>query len=345
MDIVASTTTVTFTTQFGAPTPAFRPGDVIEAQVLQLLADGRARLAVGAMVIDVQTEVPLVAGTTVHLAVKGTAEAIKLVLLDSSVGGAASMSPSPRPAVSTVPGVSTTDVAAVKSGVSQPRLTETADALAVRAPQSPPPPASAVPVAGPDALTVAVRGAAARQNGLAPLFADVTAALALPSLPPTLRQAAEQLLALRSTLSENLSAADVKQSFNRSGLLFEARISATADGARPTVSGADDLKAALVVFRQVIKTWLGAESQQSVPASIPLLRGMPSIVPNGGSIVSPLTMPDSGSRCRFASLGSGERHVADCPGAGCCISDCRASTAVPRCADYRPAACCGLAGA
>lgn len=291
MDIVASTSTVTFTTQFGAPMPAFSPGDVIEAKVLQLLAGGRARLAVGAVVIDVETEVPLVAGTTVHLAVRGAGEAIKLVLLESGMGGGASVSPSPRPAVSTPPGLSTTDVAAAKTAASQGGPTEAADALAIRAAQSTPLPASAVPVARSDALAVAVRGAAARQNGLTPLFADAAAALASPSLSPAVRQAAEQLLALRPALSEKLSAADVKQAFDRSGLLFEARMAA-ADGVRPTTSGAGDLKAALVVFRQVIKMWLGVESGKSTIGSIPLLRGMPSIVPNGGAVVSSMSMAD-----------------------------------------------------
>jgi hypothetical protein len=125
-----------------------------------------------------------------------------------------------------------------------------------------------------------------RQNGLAPLFADAEAAAALEALPKPVQQAIARLLTFRIPTAGPVSAADVKQAFARSGLFLETQIATLARGAgqvdaRPThipaaASGlgasapgasapdvasnnpADDLKAALVVLRQVVKTWLGA---------------------------------------------------------------------------------------
>src|SRR5262249_42715192 len=97
------------------------------------------------------------------------------------------------------------------------------------------------------------------------------------------RDAAEQLLALRPAFDGNLSGDNVKQAFLQSGLFLEARIAAaTKAGASQTSSGdgghtasaeaappdvpsasvptpTDDLKAALTVFRQVLKTWLDTD--------------------------------------------------------------------------------------
>ena len=78
------------------------------------------------------------------------------------------------------------------------------------------------------ALGEAVRVAASRQTGLAPLFADVEQVVQMPAraVPAPVRAAAEQVLALRVPLAANLPAPDLKQAFTRSGLLFEPRLAA-----------------------------------------------------------------------------------------------------------------------
>ena len=71
-----------------------------------------------------------------------------------------------------------------------------------------------------------------RQSGLAPLFADVEQVVsAVRSCRRRYVPRAAQVLALRVPLDENLTAADVKQAFVRSGVLFEPRLAAarTAD--------------------------------------------------------------------------------------------------------------------
>jgi Flagellar hook-length control protein FliK len=114
-----------------------------------------------------------------------------------------------------------------------------------------------------------VRSAAARQNGLAPLLADVAAAADGDLLPEPVRQAATELLALRVPLRSDLTASDVKQAFARSGLLLEAKLAAVSDGA--PAEAAPDLKAALGVFRQALRAWLDTASPGAKPAASPVL--------------------------------------------------------------------------
>src|SRR6185295_7024653 len=90
-----------------------------------------------------------------------------------------------------------------------------------------------------------------------------------------------QLLGLRVPLDETLSAADVKQALSRSGVLLEPRLAAAIKSAAsaPTAPAAPsspaaappagDLKAALLVLRQALKTWAG---QAAPPAETALAK-------------------------------------------------------------------------
>jgi hypothetical protein len=266
VDIVVSPTTVNFTTQFGAPASALTPGEVVEAQVLQILTDGRARLAVANTIIDVLTTVPLVAGSTVRLSVKNTADGIRLTLVDpslpngkaplmlatdvvttrattpaTSVSGAAASAA----AGTTATAATTVTTTSSPSATSNPLL----DAQATSAPPISPAAVSAA------ALASAVRGAAARQTSMAPLFADLAVAANSPALPEVVRQAAGQVLSLRLPVQDGLTAGALKQAFERSGLFLESNLAADVPAAGP----AGDLKAAFGLLRQVLKTWLDAD--------------------------------------------------------------------------------------
>ena len=63
------------------------------ARVLQVLADGRARIAVANTVIDVATNVLLQPGTLIKLAVSNSATGILLAIVD---GGEGAVTPGPR---------------------------------------------------------------------------------------------------------------------------------------------------------------------------------------------------------------------------------------------------------
>jgi len=148
----------------------------------------------------------------------------------------------------------------------------------------------------PPRFAAAVRSSAARQNGLAPLLADAGVARSVPTLPEPVRQATERLLALQPTLDETMSADNLKQALGRSGLFLEAHMSAAADdgqtaagNATPGTTGTgvagtagppgDDIKAALIVLRNALKTWLAADAPK-LAAPIAAAPNSPALRPN-----------------------------------------------------------------
>ena len=115
------------------------------------------------------------------------------------------------------------------------------------------------------AVSVAAQAAAAQQTSLAPLFANLGVAAGLDGLPPQIQQAAALVLSQRTGLDPNLTGDDIKQAFRNSGLFLEASLasgSVSASGPTP------DLKAALIVLRQVLTTSLdGVTATPGAPAT------------------------------------------------------------------------------
>src|ERR1700681_841808 len=81
-----------------APELALQPGTVVDAKVLQLLADNLVRIAIASISIDVLSEVPLQAGQTLQLAVSQTEGGIRLALVGQGAGAAVTDSVSLAPA-------------------------------------------------------------------------------------------------------------------------------------------------------------------------------------------------------------------------------------------------------
>jgi hypothetical protein len=285
--MIVSPTTVALNPQQGAAVPALKLGDIIEAKVLELLGQSIARLAVGKSIIEVQTQVPLTPGSTVRLAVKTTPDGIRLTLLPNAAAASGPSAPS-VPGASVAPQSATAVLAGESLGASMQQLATAAVAngnanlpagvtTTANAPDLPPPtqPAPPNPVAvAQAAVATAVQSSAARQGGLAPLLADIGVAAGVPTLPEPVRQAAERLLALQPTLDETMSADGLKQAVGRSGLFLEAHLAAALDGDAPSARadaaapGANDIKAALIVLRNVLKTWLAAD-----PSVAPMTSG------------------------------------------------------------------------
>ena len=103
------------------------------------------------------------------------------------------------------------------------------------------------------AVSVAAQTAATQQTSLAQLFANLGVAAGLNGLPPQVQQAAAQVLAQQTSLDQNLTGEDIKQAFQTSGLFLEASL---ASGSVSSSGAAPDLKAALIVLRQVLTTSL-----------------------------------------------------------------------------------------
>ena len=317
MDLtVSSPNAVALNPQQGAAVPVLKVGEIIDAQVLQLIDDTTAKLAIGNTLLEVQTQVPLTVGTTVRLAVKSTPDGLRLTLVGNSTTTSASATPSSgntqvataasTSATETPPTVNTTATAAqattsaataaaadptVAAATGNGATTATASNAPVVAiatdpqaqPVVPPTPAAAAAAA----LASAVQSSAARQNGLAPLIADATVAATVPALPEPVRQAAERLLALQPVLDESTSADDIKQALGRSGLFLEASLAELADGNSGALSAAaaaaagagDDLKAALMVLRGALTTFLAND-----PGAMMQAAGADAGAPNGAAL-------------------------------------------------------------
>jgi hypothetical protein len=211
-----------------------QPGTVVSAQVLQILDDSQVRIAIGGQSIDVLTQVPLQAGQTLQLAVSQTADSIQLAVVNPQPGAAAAQGAG--------------DVA---GSIDQVTLAPTATAPIQAQPAlSAAAPLNALTPQEQAAVSAAAQIAATQQASLAPLFANLTVAAGLPGLPPQVQQAVAQVLAQQTSLDPALTGADVEQAFQSSGLLLEAHL---ASGPAPSTA-APDLKAALVVLRQVLTT-------------------------------------------------------------------------------------------
>jgi hypothetical protein len=251
-------------------------GSVISARVQQVLTNNIARIAIAGQSIDVLSQVPLQAGQTLQLAVSQTNDGtVRLAVVTPQDGAQASQAPAQAANATVTPDTVTLAPGAVASIA--PQTTP-----AVAAPQ--------IQLTAQETLAVALatQTAATQQTSLAPLFANLAVASGLAGLPPQLQQAVAQVLAQRTSLDQNLTGNDIKQAFQNSGLFLEASLAA---GSPSSSAATPDLKAALIVLRQVLATSLnGAQAPAAAvaPGTIPAatlgLQGAASaavVVPQG----------------------------------------------------------------
>ncbi|ABE40352.1 conserved hypothetical protein [Rhodopseudomonas palustris BisB5] len=235
-----------------------QPGTVVQAKVLSVLDNNQVRIAIAGQTIDATAQVPLQAGQTLQVAVSQTDQGIRLAIVN-------------QPATPQVPA----NLAASGAALDTVTLAPQAIVLTAQSAPSIVPAANALTPQQAAALTMAAQIAATQQTGLSTLFANLDAVTDLASLPQAVRQAVTQVLAQRSSLTPALTGADIQRAFQSSGILLEASL---ATGAQPATAGTD-LKAALIVLRQVLTTALGGSNMTTSPQSAitnpptPLLQG------------------------------------------------------------------------
>ncbi len=239
------------------PDLVLQPGTVIDARVLKVLDDTRVKIAIASLTIEVLTEVQLQPGAALQLAVSQTPDGIRLAIVTPESSAASSV---PAEVINAAAGSATAAVGSLLSSIAAAPVTDVSAIAINRAVADPAPPTLTAVEAL--AVTAAAQAAASKQGGLSSLFANVSAAAVSDSLPEPLQQAAAQLLAIRPQLTPALSGADVKLAFENSGLFLEASL------ALGTVQQAEqgsmpDLKAALIVFRQTLSTWLGQAAPEN----------------------------------------------------------------------------------
>ncbi len=247
-----------------------QPGSVISARVLQILGNDTVRIAIGNQSIDVLSQVPLQAGQTLQLAVsQGADGSIRLAVVNQQSDASASpditnlaSAAETADSVTLAPGLAADLAAQTTSGIVAPKIQLTPqEALAV---------------------SVAAQTAATQQTSLAPLFANLDVAAGLDGLPPPVQQAVAQLLTQRISLDQGLTGDAIRQAFQSSGLFLEASL---ASGSLSSSVPTPDLKAALIVLRQVLTTSLdnapaapnastpAAAQQGAAPATIEVQQG------------------------------------------------------------------------
>ena len=258
-------------------TDVLTPGTVVDARVLKLLDANLVRLAIASLTLDVATAIPLQLGQTLQLAVTQTAQGLSLAIVDASAkaGG-------PAAEFEVGPGVEQAPAPLRASSV----------ATATNAPS----PAQA------QAVRAVVRDAAARQTGLAPLFANLDAAVAAATLPEQLQPAVAQLLSLRLRLDPDLTGRNIKSAFQASGLFREA-----------LPPSAPDLKAALIVLRQTLATFLTSPAAREETAQRPPLPTSDGDVAPS-LFVGPPSALDEAALPRQAPIGRIAIPVGDLPG-------------------------------
>ncbi|HEY3796074.1 MAG TPA: flagellar hook-length control protein FliK, partial [Bradyrhizobium sp.] len=217
-----------------------QPGTVISAEVQQILGNDQVQISTGGQSIVVASQIPLQAGQTLELSVSQAPDgSIQLAVVNLALGTAGQ-------AIADLASADlTADLVALTAGTIANLAAPTPAVAVVALNQLTPPEALAV--------TVAAQAAATRQTSLAPLFADLSVAAGVNGLPAQVQQAVAQVLAQRTSLDPSLTGAAIKQAFQSSGLFLEASL---ASGSAAS-SAAPDLKAALIVLRQVLTTSLG----------------------------------------------------------------------------------------
>ena len=206
------------------PDLVLQPGTVVDARVIKTLSDNLVRIAISNIATDVLSEIPLVAGQVLQLAVSQTESGIRLAVVGQ---GAADVAASDTVALSpnqSIEAPANTPLVAVPPG----KLLSPLERIAV---------------------SVASESAATRQQSLAPLFANLSIVGASTSIPEKLQQAVAQVLEQRTALDATLKPSDVKDAFQKSGIFLELSL---ASGSNTSSSGIPDLKAALIVLRQTL---------------------------------------------------------------------------------------------
>jgi hypothetical protein len=230
---------------------SLQAGQVITAQVVQVLGNDQVQIAVGNQTIGAATQVPLQVGQTLQLQVSQTSGGIGLAIVNQA-------------------GAATGQVSSGGSATSNPVITLSPSLAASLAANLTPDAVSPVsPLTQLETLAVsaAAQTAATQQTSLAPLFADLNVASTLSNLPPQVQQAVALVLAQQTNLDQNLTADAVKQAFESSGLFLETSL---ASGSAPLSNGVPDLKAALIALRQTLTTALSevtVATGTAVPAS------------------------------------------------------------------------------
>jgi len=242
MALTINPITPVISAEAAGPAVTLQPGSVIDAKVLQILANDFVRIAVASLSIEVASEVPLQVGQMLQLAVSQTPQGVRLQIVPQTGDTSSPALPAPLISPTIAPNIAPS-AASDAQGVSVTRPLTPLEVVAV---------------------AKALQTAAGQQGSLSPLFANLTVAATSDQMPDVLQQAAHSLLAGRPALNEEFSGDDLAAAFRQSGLFYEQsqkQAAAAPALGSPNAAATPDLKAALIVFKQILGSWLGSTAQ------------------------------------------------------------------------------------
>ncbi|SDS01336.1 flagellar hook-length control protein FliK [Bradyrhizobium canariense] len=261
-----------------------QPGTVVKAQVLQILGNDQAQISIGGQSIDVVTQVPLQAGQTLQLSVSQASDGSIQLAVVNQQGGAAANQGAANPAAANFAADTVTLAPSAVANIAA----QITSAIVLSQNQLAPLETLAV--------SAAAQTAATQQTSLAPLFSNLGVAAGISGLSPQLQQAVAQVLAQQTSLDPNLTGEDIKQAFQSSGLFLEASLAAGSVSS----SGTPDLKAALIVLRQVLTTSLNAAAPTAPTPSVPTATA--TTVPQGTTTVTVVQPQGTSPTVQVSSL-------------------------------------------
>lgn len=192
------------------------------------------------------------------------------------------------------------------------------------------PQAVPVKIASETRMARAVRTAAAeavpRQTGLAPLMANVRAVVDRPDMPITVREAGRALLARAPSAAEIATPQGLRRAVERSGVFLEANMARAAatppSETSPAPVQANDMKAALLVFRGALSAWLARTApsvadENVTPETVPTPEAEAEAAPSesrgapASTIASPTSVQTPAPGPTAASVAPDAALVAD----------------------------------
>lgn len=232
------------------PDLVLQAGSVVDAKVVNVLADNLVRIAIANLSLDVKSEVALSPGQNLQLAVSQNDGTIRLAIVDGAGGAADQITLTP----------------AAASLVDSPSLAPFATTA-----RNPLTPLEQV------AVTVASAEAVTKQGSQAALFSNLASVVTASDLPAGLKHAVLDVLAQQTPLNVGLDGSDIESAFQKSGLFLEASLAA---GATPSSGAMPDLKAALLVLRQTL-----AVTSRALETGVP--QAPPQAAPPTNAAVTP----------------------------------------------------------
>ncbi|WP_439409815.1 flagellar hook-length control protein FliK [Bradyrhizobium sp. DASA03076] len=266
------------------PDLVLQAGTVVDARVVSLLADNLVRIAIANLSMDVMSEVSLTPGQNLQLAVSQNDGTIRLAVVNG----------------------------AGEASADQVTLTSTAASLVESPPLAPSVNAARTMLTPLEqvAVTAASAEAVTKQGSQAPLFANLASVVSGSNLPAGLKQAVLDVLAQQTPLNMALDGGDIESAFQKSGLFLEASLAA---GATPQPGAVPDLKAALLVLRQILAATSVTPATAAPHAATPTATIVPSPAAAPQIATSPLQVPGEAAQAALPSPEVGIAQPAQLP--------------------------------